>query len=109
MNQPDLTKIETPYYRIIPEKGCVRSIYDKELNIELLNTGEILGGDVFTMKSVGNGAGEFSDIQQPEMEGFDKVSNYSPSWETEMSGPVFTSLKVRQPVRNAVVETRLIV
>jgi alpha-mannosidase len=49
----------------------------RKLNIELLNTGEILGGDVFTMKSVGNGAGEFSDIQQPEMEGFDKVSNYS--------------------------------
>ena len=109
LNQPDLAKIETSYYRIIPEKGCVKSIFDKELNVELLNTGEILGGDVFTMKSVGNGAGEFADVQQPEMEGFDKVSNYSPSWQTEMSGPVFTSLKMRQPIRNAVVETRLIV
>jgi alpha-mannosidase len=43
------------------------------------------------------------------MEGFDKVSNYSSLWKTEMSGPVFTSIKMRQPVRNAVVETRLIV
>ena len=102
-------EIETSFYRIIPEKGCLRSIFDKELNVELLNAGKILGGDVFTMKSVGNGAGEFADVQQPEMEGFDKVSNYSPSWKTEMTGPVFTSLKMRQPVRNAVVETRLIV
>ena len=102
-------QIENSFYKITPEKGCVRSIFDKELNIELLKTGEILGGDVFTMKSVGNGAGEFADVQQPEMEGFDKVSNYSPSWKTESAGPVFTSLKMRQPVRNAVVETRLIV
>ncbi len=109
VQQLNVEQIETSFYKIIPEKGCVRSIFDKELNVELLKTGKILGGDVFTMKSVGNGAGEFADVQQPEMEGFDKVSNYSPSWETEMTGPVFTSLKMRQPVRNAVVETRLIV
>ena len=30
-------------------------------------------GEVFTMQSVGNGAGEFSDIQQPSMEGYDKT------------------------------------
>lgn len=100
---------ETQFYRIVLDKGCIRSIFDKELNAELLNCNYILGGDVFTMKSVGNGAGEFADVQQPEMEGFDKVSNYSPVWETESSGPVFSSFKIRQPIRNAVVETRVII
>jgi len=41
------------------------------------------------------------------MEGFDKVSDHSPSWEMEESGPVFTSFKMRQVIRNAVVETHL--
>lgn len=103
----DLT--ETPYYRIELAGGGVKSIFDKESGIELLQCTNILGGDVFTMKSVGNGAGEFADIQQPDMEDFDKVSNYMPSWEVETEGPVFTSFKMRQPVRNAVVETHLIV
>jgi alpha-mannosidase len=105
----EMDQIETSFYRIELERGCVRSIFDKELNIELLNCKNILGGDVFTLKSVGNGAGEFADVQQPEMEGFDKVSSHSPSWVFENSGLVFTSFKMRQAIRNAVVETRLIV
>ena len=98
-------KIENPFYTVELDKGGVKSIFDKELNLELLSCKDILGGDVFTMKSVGNGAGEFADVQQPEMEGFDKVSEHSPTWEFISSGPVFIEYKVRQPIRNAVVET----
>jgi len=101
--------IETAFYKIGLTEGGIKSIFDKELGVELLQCRNITGGDVFTMKSVGNGAGEFADIQQPEMEGFDKVSSHSPSWEVEIAGPVFTSLKMRQSIRNAVVETHLIV
>jgi len=61
------------------------------------------------MQSVGNGAGEFSDIQQPTMEGFDKTGNYSTKWEKVADGPVFTSFKFRQPVRYAVVEETIII
>jgi alpha-mannosidase len=102
-------KIETPYYMIELGKGGVKSIFDKELNVELLKTTELLGGDVFTMKSVGNGAGEFADIQQPTMEGFDKVSNYNSTWKQVEKGAVYTAYKIRQQIRNAVVETKLIV
>jgi alpha-mannosidase len=97
--------IETPFYSVELDKGCVRSIYDKELGLELLSCKDILGGDVFTLKSVGNGAGEFADVQQPEMEVFDKVSDHAPKWEFISSGQVFTGYEMRQPVRNAVVET----
>jgi len=56
------------------------------------------------MKSEGNGAGEFDAVQQPEMEGFDKTGNHNTEWRVEEDGPVFTSFKYRQPIRNAVAE-----
>lgn len=109
VQKPERDSVGSLYYKVTLGSGGVKSIFDKELNVEILSCKNILGGDVFTMKSVGNGAGEFADIQQPEMTGFDKVSNYSPSWQIESTGPVFTSYKMRQQIRNAVVETRLII
>ncbi len=100
-------KFETSNYIIDLDKGCIKSIFDKDLSLEILNCKDIYGGDVFTLKSVGNGAGEFADIQQPVMEGFDKVSNHNPEWKLIRSGPVFTEYMMRQQIRNAVVETRL--
>jgi alpha-mannosidase len=99
--------IETPFYRIEIKDGGVKSIFDKELNAELLKTGKLSGGDVFTLKSEGNGAGEFADIQKTEMEGFDIVSAHLPEWKVVEAGPVYTALKIRQPVKNAVVESSI--
>ncbi|MCK7473253.1 MAG: hypothetical protein MZV49_06385 [Rhodopseudomonas palustris] len=48
-------------------------LFDKELGREVLDTGKFLGFEVFTMRSVGNGAGEFGRVQQPTMEGFDQL------------------------------------
>jgi len=55
-------EMEIPFYRVELGKGGVKSIFDKEINVELLSCKDILGGDVFTLKSVGNGAGEFADV-----------------------------------------------
>ena len=60
------------------------------------------------MRSIGNGAGEFDQIQQPDMEGFDKTGNYDVSWKLVEDGPVYTAYKYRQPIRNAVVEQKII-
>jgi alpha-mannosidase len=79
------------------------------MKVELLKTTKLSGGDVFTMKSVGSGAGEFADVQQPTMEGFDKVSDHSAKWEIIENGLVYTTFKLRQPIRNAIVETNLVV
>lgn len=73
----------------------------------LLNTEKFLGGEVITMRSVGNGAGEFDAVQQPDMEGFDKTSNHAVPWKVEEDGPVYTSYKMRTPIRNAVIEQTL--
>jgi alpha-mannosidase len=101
--------IENDFYKVEFGRGGVESIYDKVLERDLIDASKFRAGEIFTMQSVGNGAGEFADVQQPDMEGFDKTGNYETSWEMIHHGPVFTSFKMRQPVRNAVVEEEVIV
>lgn len=98
------TAIENRYYKIDLAKGGIRQIWDKEQNQALLKTDKFLGGEVITMHSHGNGAGEFDAVQQPDMEGFDKTSLHAADWEMVEDGPVYTTYKMRTPIRHAVVE-----
>jgi alpha-mannosidase len=103
--------VENAFYRIELAPGGVKSIFDKELGREVLATGKFLGFEVFTMQSVGNGAGEFGRVQQPTMEGFDRLSLHGPDWkynETE-SGPMKTVFSLEQPLKNGTVRQKLIV
>ncbi len=95
---------ENKFYKAAFSDGGIASLIDKELNKELIASDFFKAGEIFTMKSEGNGAGEFDAVQQPEMEGFDKTGNYNTVWTVEEDGPVFTSFKYRQPIRNAVAE-----
>jgi alpha-mannosidase len=103
--------IENAFYRIELAPGGLRSLYDKALGREILRTDKFLGFEVFTMQSVGNGAGEFGRVQQPTMEGFDKLSAHAPAWafEAALSGPVKTVYSLRQPLKNCTIRQRLIV
>lgn len=95
---------ENEYYRIDFVAGGIKQIYDKQLKMNLLNTDCFLGAEVITMRSKGNGAGEFDAVQQPDMEGFDKTSNYSNTWEMIENGVAFSKFKIRTPIRDAVIE-----
>jgi len=77
------------------------------LNQELVDPAKFKAGEIFTMHSEGNGAGEFSDIQKPDMKDFDKTGNYPTKWEIEEEGPVFTCYKYRQHIKYALVEQRI--
>ena len=99
--------VENSFYKITFANGGLSSIFDKELNQELVDPSKFKAGEVFTMRSIGNGAGEFSDIQKPDMEGYDKTGNYQTKWEIGEDGPVYTCYKYRQPIRYAVVEQRI--
>ena len=94
---------ENPFYKISFEKGGIAQVYDKEFKKELLSTENFKGGDVFTMQSVGNGAGEFGDVQQPSMEGFDKMSLHSPEWKILEKGPVYSTYRLEQKISQAIV------
>ncbi|MFA6128659.1 MAG: discoidin domain-containing protein [Bacteroidales bacterium] len=102
---------ENQFYSIELSNGGIRSLVDRQLGQVILSTGKFLGGEVFTMQSVGNGAGEFSEVQQPTMEGFDKLSNHSPQWfvDKQLSGPVRTVFTMEQKLGNCTVSQKLIV
>ena len=98
---------ENQFYRLTFSDGGLSSIFDKELNQELIDPAKFKAGEIFTMHSEGNGAGEFADIQKPDMKDFDKTGNYTTKWMIEEDGPVFTCYKYRQRIKYAVVEQRI--
>lgn len=95
---------ENKYYKLTFTKGGLKGIIDKETNRELLNTEKFFGGEVFTMRSEGTGAGEFADIQQPTMEGFDIASFNAGYWQMRDSNAVFSKYTFRCKMRNAEIE-----
>jgi alpha-mannosidase len=102
--------VENRFYRVRLVPGGVAGLFDKELGREVLDTGKFLGFEVFTMRSVGNGAGEFGRVQQPTMEGFDSLSRRKPAWhlvEAE-SGPVKTVFALEQVMADCTVRQKLI-
>lgn len=103
---PDV--IENRFYTITLGHGGIRQIRDRQLQEDLFDTTKFLGGELFTMQSVGNGAGEFSEIQQPTMEGFDRLSNHRPGWRVIEAGPVRTVLSLEQVIDHVRVVQRLI-
>ena len=110
---PDTTSstpgiLQNRFYRILLGEGGVRQIVDAELKKELFNTEKFFGGELFTMQSVGEDAGEWSEPQQPTMEGFDKISNYRPFWRLVESGPVRQVVEIRQDINHATVVQRVI-
>ncbi|TDW95898.1 sugar porter (SP) family MFS transporter [Dinghuibacter silviterrae] len=94
---------ENKFYRIEFAPGGLKSIVDKALGTELLKTDKLLGGEIFQLQSVGNGAGEFSDVQPVTMEGFEKVSQYAPKWNCTESGPVRKTWELVQQTQFATI------
>ncbi len=109
---PDKTsEVENEFYRLRLAPGGIVSLFDKELGREVLDTRKFLGFEVFTMRSVGNGAGEFGRVQQPTMEGFDSLGRHEPDWHVvhDESGPLKTVLALEQPMADCTVRQKLIV
>lgn len=100
-------EVENQFYKLKFANGGLASIFDKKLNKEIINSDKFTAGEIFTMHSEGNGAGEFADIQQPDMKGFDKTGNYTTHWEVDESGTVFTTYKYRQQLKDVVVEQKI--
>ena len=101
--------LSNSYYDIILGPRGIEYLYDKDYHEVIIDNDSFAGGEVLTMNSVGNGAGEFSDIQQPEMQEYDFTGSCadSISWEIVEDGDVFTSLKIRQPVKYAEIERQI--
>lgn len=98
---------ENDFYKVSFADGGINQVYDKELNRNLFTTNQFKVGEIFTLQSVGNGAGEFGDVQQPFMKDFDQVSKYKAKWEIVKDGEVFTTYRLEQNILHAKVEKRV--
>jgi alpha-mannosidase len=101
--------IESAYYRLELARGGVKQIHDKQLDVDLLANAKFLGAELFTMRSVGEGAGEWAEPQQPTMEGFDRMKNHPTDWRIVENGPVREVVEYRRPIEHAVVVQRITV
>lgn len=101
--------LETKFYKVTLSPGGIREIFDRELGREILGAGKFLGGELFTMQSVGEDAGEWAEPQQPTMEGFEKMSERHPLWRMTESGPVRFVAELHQEFSHTTVYERLIV
>jgi len=102
------TICENQFYKVIFGNGGIKSLFDKELSIELLKTDKFLGAELFTMQSKGNGAGEFTEVQQPTMEGFEKISYYNQPWSLISNGPVRDVYQFTREINHVTVEQQII-
>jgi alpha-mannosidase len=99
---------ENKYFKAEFANGGIKSLFDKDLSVNLFNSEKFTGAELFTMQSVGNGAGEFTDVQQPSMEGFEKMSQYSQPWSLVSSGPVRDVYEFRKEISHVTVVQQLI-
>jgi alpha-mannosidase len=102
-----VTHIENKYYTVALGPGGVQQITDKELHEDLFESGKFLGGELFTMQSIGEDAGEWDEPQQPTMEGFDKLSNHAVSWTSVEAGPVRDVVEARYLLQHVIVVQRI--
>lgn len=100
---------ENSYYKIEFAAGGVKSIYDKRINKELVNSSKFLAGEVLSFKSVGNGAGEFAALQPVSMERFEKSSQYGSVWQKTEDGLVREVREIKSMFNDACIVQRVII
>jgi alpha-mannosidase len=101
---------ENKFYRLEFVPGGLKSIYDKEINKELLRTDEFLGAEVFALDSVGCDSSSFTgfgEVPQPSWKTIEKASQYSPRWQLLESGSVRTGWRMEQLFKDATVRLDL--
>jgi alpha-mannosidase len=108
-SSPATNAYENDFYAVEFAPGGLKRVYDKEIKAELLNAGKFLGFEVFTMQSVGNGAGEFGRVQQPAMEGFDRLGPHRVFWQHDAfeSGPLKSVFRFRETLPNCTLEEKV--
>ena len=100
--------LENRFYAVTVGRGGITQIYDKGLRKDLFRTDKFLGGELFTMQSIGEDAGEWAEPQQPSMEGFERVADAPGAWTLVESGPVRQVIESQHTTAHARVVSRVL-
>ena len=82
--------LENDFYSMQLGDGGITSLFDYSLNKEIIRSMRFSGGDILSMEYTGNGAGEFTEMTAPTVNGFDKMSMHTSQWNLIADGAVFT-------------------
>jgi alpha-mannosidase len=92
---------ENKYYKVFLGNGGIESLYDKELDRELLETSKFKGGDILEAAYTGNGAGEFTQVTPLTPGSIIPLSAKATAWELIASGQLFSEYRNAQQTPNA--------
>lgn len=84
---------ENDFYSIQFGNGGIKSLFDKQLKKEILNTTRFAGGDILDLGYDGLDAGEFTQITPPNVSNYDKMSNHQSNWSIVNDGDVSTTFE----------------
>ncbi|WP_027066791.1 glycosyl hydrolase-related protein [Maribacter sp. Hel_I_7] len=99
--------LSNDFYTLYLNKGGISYLFDETLGKEIMNTTRFSGGDVLSMGYNGNGAGEFTQMTEPNMEDYDKMSNHDSNWEIVADGTIYTDFKNTAKFKHTKVEQRI--
>jgi alpha-mannosidase len=91
--EPGINFYENKYYKINFGKGGITSLFDKELNRQIINSTRFAAGDLLHLGYNGHGAGEFIQITEPNVQGYEKLHEKAAKWERLENGEVFSSFQ----------------
>ncbi|WP_421811335.1 glycosyl hydrolase-related protein [Flagellimonas sp.] len=99
--------LSNTYYTLHLGEGGITYLFDHVLGKEILNTTRFSGGDVLSMGYDGNGAGEFTQMTEPNMADYDKLSNHDSPWKMTEHGAVFTEYMNKAKFKHAEVVQKI--
>jgi alpha-mannosidase len=108
VSRPAPATLENRFYALTLGQGGITQIRDKELRKDVFRTDKFRGGELFTMQSIGEDAGEWAEPQQPTMEGFERLADVPGTWTVVESGPVRQVIESRQSTVHAIVVSRVL-
>ncbi|WP_072992140.1 glycoside hydrolase family 38 N-terminal domain-containing protein [Pseudozobellia thermophila] len=95
------------FYKIHFGNGGLTYLFDKDLNKEVIKSTRFSGGEVITLGYDGNGAGEFTQMTEPNMADYDKLGNHEANWSLIVDGPVFSEYGTSAKFKHTKVAQRI--
>ena len=95
--------VENNYYKAHLGNGGIVSLFDKELNKELVVAEKFACGDVIEAGYTGNGAGEFTQITPLTPGDIKSLISYTANWRMTENGALFTRFINSQPTEHATI------
>lgn len=100
---------ENKFYKITFGNGGISRLFDKELGQEIINSTRFTAGDLLHMGYDGHGAGEFVQVTEPNVVGYEKSHEKAAKWECIENGAVFSSFQASYEMRGFTVIQKITV